>query len=158
MELPRGAEAANARTRKMLDHADLIAHDLNRIEHDPTGMRASVLAAIDAVRANPLDRTTWWALAQLTHSARHRCAYGPGNAAGFEDWDRVHSAVNQGEWRRWQMVEIQDAGAPICDEHGPMAVLDPPVPNGDEWQCVAAPDCRAGYPWLDGTHLGRNVS
>lgn len=151
MKLPTGAAAAQARIQKMLCHVDDVARSLAVIVDDPTGCLPEVRAALEAVRADPMNGSRWGSLGALTHRARTLSGRINDGDVSFTAWDRVHQDQKDGEYQQLKYAKLEACGAPICDEHGPMKAIAGP----DQWECVTGPNCQSGYLWIDGTHMGR---
>lgn len=149
--LPIGAEAAAARRRTVGHYADYVEQELP--DETPDDVR-NLLAQ---VREDPLDSMRWTNLSAALHGHFVRGI----NAGTYEQWRRPGDWAKQGSYMAWKMYELARADAPICDEHGPMVdSTDPAVQeshDGHRWHCAGAPRCRAGYWWIDGTHLIRTT-
>jgi hypothetical protein len=147
--LPIGEEAAAARLREADSYVQSVEQAL------PAAVPDEIRAMLAQVRDQPLDEARWTALKVLLRVAVRR-GYDTG---AHTQWERPLDRVRSGWYTARMMNKLARAGAPICDDHGPMAdSADPAVQqshDGHRWHCVDDADCKSDYWWVDGTHLRR---
>lgn len=147
MLLPTGAEAATARENITRRYIDQIREML------PDTASRDIRDLITNVRADPLDVPAWGRLESALFAAAHR-----DRSSTFAQWSRTVEHAKQGRRIALKMRDIADAGAPICDAHGPMSSTpDASAPRGTRWWCEDDPNCLSRYWWLDGSHLTRGA-
>lgn len=148
--LPIGDEAAAARRHQAHRYTELVERAL------PEQAGAYPRRLLARVRENPLSVAAWWALYNALSAAALR---DQDHATGL--WNGAAIWAKEGADMAGILSAIEQAAAPICATHGPMAdSTDPAVQeshDGHRWHCAGAPRCRAAYWWIDGTYLTRNA-
>lgn len=110
---------------------------------------AQVEAALDEVRADPMNPVSWWPLRAAMRTG-HVMAQMSRSVMDSGNWDRVRMWADQGCITAYEMKRIEDADSPVCSAHGPMASA-PAI----DWHCTKDGLCQAPYWWLDGSFVRR---